>query len=340
MAFPYPYALTALHMAITAAACQGIFYSIRHDESPKSNFWVQMLGDELLQPPTRIGSEGSLLIWAFSILFTLNIAIGNVSLQHVSINFNQVMRSLVPVITLWCSLWLGKSISARRCLAVWPVVVGVAMAVSGDRGSVTAAGFMFTFLCVVLASVKVVASSELLTGSFKMHPVRLLQLMAPAALLQSLVLSVATGEGTVLAERWSTDLSPMTTGDWTPVSVLLLSGVLAFSLNICALQAYKLTSPLTCCIAAAVKQVLMIVVGTLLFSISITPLNGAGIFVVLVGSSYYSYVSVDEQTAIDTQANKDSAALSADEEEGRVEVERIPLIAATALNDRGAVARR
>ena len=259
---------------------------------------MQLLGEELRQPQ-YLDAAGRRVIWAFSVVFSLNIAFGNVSLKYVSVNFNQIMRSLVPVLTLWCSLYClphRKAISLPRQRAVWPVVLGVALAGAGDRYAVTAIGLVSTVLSVVLASLKVVASSELLTGTRKLHPVQLLALMAPAALLQCAVLAVLTGELGDIALRWNGELNPVTSGDWKPVSVLLLSGVLAFSLNISALQAYKLTSPLTCCIAAAVKQVLMIVIGTLVFQTAVSPMNGTGIVVVLVGSAYYSYISVQEST--------------------------------------------
>ena len=307
--FPYPYMLTVIHMLLNWLCCEYVFYSIeRSSRRNTSNMWIQLLGNSddlhttpgatkhLLGGPSPSTQPSVWVVGLYSVVFSMNIAIGNVSLQYVSVNFNQVMRSLVPIITLWLSWYClnQRNISPQRRLAIWPVVVGVALATIGDRMSVTVVGFFYTLLCVVLAAVKVVASSELLTGSMKMHPLRLLQRMTPLALVQCLLLSIATGEFALLQERWWIDLDPFATRNWVPVLVLLVSGLLAFSLNICALQAYKVTSPITCCIAAAVKQVLMVAGGTYLFQTPITPLNGLGIVIVLIGSTYYSYVSITE----------------------------------------------
>mmetsp|Transcript_10290 Transcript_10290/g.30131 ORF Transcript_10290/g.30131 Transcript_10290/m.30131 type:complete len:373 (+) Transcript_10290:258-1376(+) len=295
--FHYPYFLSFVHMICNSVGCQIVFMSLRQDESTgKTGIFQRLLGKIERK---KIDNAGKRSIIGFSVIFSLNIAIGNVSLRHVSVNFNQVMRSLVPAVTIAIGLFIGKSISSNRIFAVIPVIIGVAMAVWGDM-TFSTLGFFYTCACVMLAALKVLASGEILTGSLKLHPVDLLGHMAPLAMIQCVVLSFLTGEVTSIASR------PEIYSDYYPLGVVLLSGVLSFSLNICSLMANKMTSPLTLCIAANVKQVLMIGISTVLFSTPITIMNGFGILTVLLGSARYSYVSVLEKQAGEKN-NKDES---------------------------------
>jgi drug/metabolite transporter (DMT)-like permease len=290
--FKFPYFLSFVHMFCNYLGSETIFYSIKRDNARVKQDVTAHPGmlQQLLGQISRkeLDRKGKNLILAFSVIFSLNIAIGNVSLRHVSVNFNQVMRSLVPALTIVMGLCLGRKISLRRQLSVLPIVVGVAMACFGDL-SYTALGFFYTVCCISLAALKVVASGEMLTGAHKLHPVDLLGHMAPLAMIQCLLLAVLTGETAEIRQR--EDLRD----SFYPASVIILSGLCSFTLNISSLMANKLTSPLTLCIAANVKQVVMLAISTVIFHVVITPLNGAGILVVLIGSARYSYVSVLEK---------------------------------------------
>ena len=313
--FKYPFFLSFVHMLCNYVGSVIVFRKLASetkkthvdddDALPGSEGCVHGLLGKIVR--RDLDAKARRVIVAFSVVFSLNIAIGNLSLRYVSVNFNQVMRSLVPAMTIIMGFALGRRTSRRRVISVVPIIIGVAMACFGDM-SYTTLGFFITVACIFLAALKVVASGELLTGNLKLHPVDLLGHMAPLAMIQCLLLSFLTGEISSIVARWNAELSPMV--NYFPLTVVFISGICSFSLNICSLMANKLTSPLTLCIAANVKQVLMIAISTIIFHIEITPLNGSGIVVVLLGSARYSYVCVMEkqqQQLATVQPNPQSA---------------------------------
>jgi len=326
--FHYPYLLSALHMFCNTIGSQTIFHLIHSyktnnkaysalsdEENGFDNVSVQYPGKSGIKSTIGAGiynilgnierksidtREKRAKIVGFSVIFSLNIAIGNVSLRHVNVNFNQVMRSLVPALTILMGEFLGKNTSFQRKVAVLPIVAGVACACYGDM-TYTKIGFFYTCCCIFLAALKVVAAGEMLTGQTKLHPVDLLSHMAPLAFVQCLVLSILSGEISTFLSKPQLPAKDM--------FVVLATGVLSFSLNISSLQANKLTSPLTLCIAANVKQVSMIALATIIFSIPISVMNATGIVIVLIGSSIYSYISVLEKTNVIDKVSSHSLQL-------------------------------
>jgi len=130
--FKYPYALTVVHMVTnTIGAKLYLAYEARKElrmTLPKAADGTVKLSSST-KPLTR---PQQLAIFLFSIVFSLNIAIGNVSLRLVSVNFNQVMRSLVPAATMAFGLAQGKAFSSSKIVSVMCVIGGVACACYGE----------------------------------------------------------------------------------------------------------------------------------------------------------------------------------------------------------------
>merc|ERR1712224_1175213 len=100
---------------------------------------------------------------------------------------------------------------------------------------------------------------EILSGDMKLHEMDLLLKMCPLAFLWIGLASVLTGEAYEMLSRWEDIVQGP-----APL-VVMLTGVLSFSLNVSSFIANKVTSPLTLCISANVKQVLVVLFSTLYF---------------------------------------------------------------------------
>ncbi|CBJ32541.1 conserved unknown protein [Ectocarpus siliculosus] len=234
----------------------------------------------------------------FSVVFALNISVGNTSSSMVPVTFNQVMRSLVPVIVMVIGTQVfGKTFSRARKLAVLPIVAGVIMACYPDSASDSnpearpfrAVGVIVTVFCVMLSGLKNVVSGEMLTGDIKMPPLQLLSRMAPLALVQMAVGALALGEVSSLVANWREIRE-----GWALYGVAI-TGVGSFSLNLCSLQANKVTSPLTLSIMANIKQVLIVAASSVVFKDTASTLNKFGFVVVILASTRYSMLSVSER---------------------------------------------
>lgn len=269
--FKYPYALSAVHMACNIIGAQAFFLVSRS-----------------VKPKVIEGKNQQIIVF-FSFIFSLNIAIGNTSLRWVSVNFNQMARSLVPAITmLIATMYFQRKYSLERKYAVVPIVIGVCLAFYGDI-SVTLIGMFYTFLCVILAALKVTVGGELLTGDLKLHEIDLLSKMCPLALIQIGLVSILSGEVSEIYSRWDEIVVS------SAPQVILFSGLLSFSMNVSSFIANKVTSPLTLCIAANVKQVLVVGAGTVYFGDTVSAINVLGILIVVFGSYRYGVASISDK---------------------------------------------
>lgn len=306
--FPYPYTLTALH-----AFCSTVGSYIAKNRGYFT--------------PADVSPRQNVLLIAFSVLYTVNIAVSNLSLQMVTIPFHQVVRSTTPLFTIFLSaLILRTRFTFRKMISLIPVVAGVALATYGDY-YFTLAGLLLTLLGTVLAALKTICTNLLQVPSplhhqksglaspvtapsrtsasaqgllawgwadfrlqNKLHPLDLLLRMSPLAFIQCVLYAYLSGE---LAHVRVYSETHMTRAN---IFGLAVNGMIAFGLNVVSFTANKKTGALTMTVAANVKQVLTILLSVLIFNLTLTPQNAMGIILTLFGGAWYGYIEYREKT--------------------------------------------
>jgi len=283
--FPHPYTLTALHALFGAIGGWSL--------------WVQ--GAFI---PKRLGAADHVALLIFSVLYTMNIAVSNISLNLVTVPVHQVVRAATPIFTLvLSSAMFEMKISPRKLTSLIPVMVGVGLATYGDYYATTW-GLFLTLLGTFLAALKTIftnvlqsnaaqlprkSSSILMLPALSLHPLDLLLRMCPLAFIQCVFYAHMSGELDQV-RQWS--WHEMT---WLNFVGLFVNGCIAFGLNVVSFTANKKAGPLSMTVAANIKQVLTILLAVLLFNLNITFTNGVGIVFTLAGGAWYGYVDYDEK---------------------------------------------
>ena len=200
------------------------------------------------------------------------------------------MRSTCPIFTILIyRFFYGRTYSQATYISLIPVILGVGLATYGDY-YFTGIGFTLTLFGVVLSALKTVMSNRIMTGSLALPALEILLRMSPLAALQSLLYAIATGEASAFS-AWVAE------GNLTPsyLSALLGNGFLAFLLNVSSFQTNKLAGALTMTVCANLKQCLTVLLGIVLFDVTVGMWNGAGMLVTLVGAGIYSKVELDSK---------------------------------------------
>ena len=208
----------------------------------------------------------------------------------VSMPFHQILRSTCPVVAvLIYRFYYARLYSMATYLSLIPLIIGVSLATYGDY-YFTPLGFLLTFLGVILASLKTIASNRLMTGTLALPALELLLRMSPLAAVQSLLYSISTGEAQQFIEY-------VKAGHLTPTysAALAGNGLLAFFLSVASLHTNKLAGALTMTVCANLKQCLTVLLGIALFHVKVGMANGCGMLITLVGAGIYSKVELDSK---------------------------------------------
>lgn len=230
-----------------------------------------------------------LRILMLSLLFSLNIIFGNSSLRYCSVAFVQIVRAIIPMITMILSvIFLHSKFSKWHYISCFVVCIGVALSCFGEI-NLTSFGLLITVFGCFLSSAKSISIKLSLTGGYELSSFDLLQRMTPIASIEMFFLILLTGENKSMINSQKYVCS------FTSIAGCLLSGFIAFFLNLTNFLATFHTSPLTVTIVGCVKQVITIILSVIIFDKSITKTNMFGIIVTTFGSLWYGLLKLKKK---------------------------------------------
>lgn len=279
--FKFPVTLSFIHMSTSTFLSFIMTFCFHYEASNDKQKEIQMRDD--------FEKTVMLRIMTLSLLFSLNIIFGNSSLRYCSVAFVQIVRAIIPMITMILSvMFLHSTFSKWHYISCFVVCIGVALSCFGEI-NLTSFGLFITVFGCVLSSAKSISIKLSLTGSYELSSFDLLQRMTPIASIEMFSLIILTGENKNMINS-KTYISSL-----TAILGCLLSGVIAFFLNLTNFLATFHTSPLTVTIVGCVKQVITIILSVIIFDKSITRTNVFGIIVTTCGSLWYGLLKLKKK---------------------------------------------
>jgi drug/metabolite transporter (DMT)-like permease len=219
-----------------------------------------------------------------SLAFCASVASGNVALQYIYVSFAQMVTAAGPLFTILLMYTMtGKRYSRAVYASMLPMCSGVMMCTAGEV-NFHPLGFAAVVAATLLRGVKSIIQGRLLTSPedkfdsltllYHMSGCSILPLGAYVALFEHAALHDPRLRGAGAAARWG---------------VVVLSGIVAFFLNLCNFVVTKRTSAVTLQVLGNVKVVLSIGVSLLIFGNAVSSFSAAGCVITLAGVYAYNH---------------------------------------------------
>ncbi|TGO59353.1 hypothetical protein BCON_0045g00140 [Botryotinia convoluta] len=236
-------------------------------------------------------------ILLFSILYTVNIAVSNVSLGIMTIPDHLVIRSTIPIFVLILSLLFRlhtKPYSPLTILSLLPLTLGVLL-VSHDSLTLTLDTTILCLLGALLSACKTLSTNSLQTH-LSIPALTIIHHVAPLAGIQATIWSYMNGEiDEFLVKQISSTSSPLSTSS-SGILLILTNGLVAFLLNWSSFTTNKKAGALTMAVLGNIKQVISIAISIVIFRDANASFTGCahifGMILALGGGFLYSLVEV------------------------------------------------
>ncbi|WOL03571.1 hypothetical protein Cni_G12291 [Canna indica] len=222
-------------------------------------------------------------IFPMSLVFCINIVLGNVSLRYIPVSFMQTIKSFTPATTVILQWLVWRKVFEWRIWASLIPIVGGILLTSMTELSFNILGFCAALFGCLATSTKTILAESLLHG-YKFDSINTVYYMAPfATMILAVPAILLEGAG---VSNWLYSHQSITSS----MIIIVGSGVLAFCLNFSIFYVIHSTTAVTFNVAGNLKVAVAVLVSWFIFKNPIAALNAVGCAVTLSGCTFYGYV--------------------------------------------------
>lgn len=270
MNFPYPVALTLLHMVFSSALCFLI---------------VKVLKVVRLEQGMTFDIYAT-SVFPIGAMFATTLWLGNTAYLYISVAFAQMLKAVMPVAVFLLGAAVGLEKPSMQMLAVMSIIsFGVVVASYGEI-DFSWVGVVYQLGGVVGEASRLVCIEVLLKRKgVKLNPIGMMYYVSPCS-------AVCLFIPWIFLERPKMNLIQTWTVD--PL-ILSLNALCTFALNVSVFLVISHTSALTIRVAGVVKDWVVVLVSALLFTdTKLTSINIVGYGIAIAGVTVYNKIKLKE----------------------------------------------
>ena len=208
-----------------------------------------------------------------ALLFSISLIFSNKAYVYLSVSYIQMLKAFTPVAVLIFSYFVGLEKSSYiEFYIVMIICLGVSMTSIGET-YFSMIGFIFQVLGIMAESSRLVCVN-LILKQLKLDALSSLYYIAP---LSAIILSISC----YIFEYEDLPFARMYTQEF--IIVMMLNGLVAFTLNVAVVLLIANTSALTLTLAGVFKDILLVTLSMVVFAAPVTPLQFIGYAIALTG---------------------------------------------------------
>ncbi|XP_009783955.1 putative sugar phosphate/phosphate translocator At3g14410 [Nicotiana tabacum] len=284
--FPYPLALTLLHMVFSSVLCfvlTKVLKIMKVEEGMTLDIYISSV--------IPIGAMFAMTLW-----------LGNTAYLYISVSFAQMLKAIMPVAVFILGVAAGLEVMSCRMLLIMSVIsFGVLVASYGEI-NINWVGVIYQMGGVVGEALRLIFMEILVKRKgLKLNPISVMYYVSPCSALCLLVPWIFL-EKPKMDEQLTWSFHPL---------VLTLNCICTFALNLSVFLVISHTSALTIRVAGVVKDWVVVLLSALLFvDTKLTLINLCGYAIAIAGvAAYNSHKLKKEASRVISDESRDALPL-------------------------------